>query len=66
MEDGDIAMDFFHGLDNARYASFKAEIINGLTAGSIAQPKDLNAMYLLAKQWLKMGEKSPYWTSNNV
>jgi len=52
-------MDFFHGLDNRRYASFKAEIINGLTAGSIVQPKDLNAMYLLANQWLKTAKSHP-------
>ena len=59
MEDGDVAMDFCHGLDNARYASFKAEIINGLTAGSITQPKDLNAMYLLANQWLRTAKSHP-------
>jgi len=53
MEDGDVAMDFFRGLDNARYSHFKTEIMNGLTAGSIKQPENLNAMYLLANQWLK-------------
>jgi hypothetical protein len=53
MEDQDVAMDFFRGLDNARYSQFKTEIMNGLTAGSIKQPDDLNAMYLLANQWLK-------------
>jgi hypothetical protein len=26
----DIAMDFFYGLDNGRYATFKATIINGI------------------------------------
>ena len=46
-------MDFFNGLDNGRYSSFKAEIINGLTAGSMKQPADLNEMYLLANQWLR-------------
>jgi len=59
MEDGDIAMDFFHGLDNARYVSFKPEIINALTAGSIVQPKDLNSMYLLTNQWLKTAKSHP-------
>ncbi len=38
-EDVDIVMDFFDGLDNGRYASFKAAIINGITAGSIDQPR---------------------------
>ena len=46
-------MDFFYGLDNGRYATFKATIINGITAGSIDQPENLNEMYLLAAQWLK-------------
>jgi hypothetical protein len=35
-------MDFFYGLDNGRYAAFKATIINGITAGSIDQPENLN------------------------
>jgi hypothetical protein len=50
MKDVDIAMDFFRGLDNGRYAGFKTEILNGLTAKSIVQPANLNAMYLLANQ----------------
>jgi len=58
MEDGDVAMDFFNRLDNGRYASFKAEIINGLTAGSIKQPADFNEMYLLANQWLKTAKRN--------
>jgi hypothetical protein len=46
-------MDFFDGLDNGRYAEFKKSILNGMTAGSVAQPASLNEMYLLANQWLK-------------
>ena len=57
MKDEDIAMDFFRGLDNGRYASFKTEIINGLTSKAVQQPKDLNAMFLLANQWLKLTTK---------
>jgi hypothetical protein len=54
MGDIDIAMDFFRGLDNGRYAGFKTEILNGLTAAKlITQPVNLNAMYLLANQWVK-------------
>ena len=52
-------MDFFKGLDNGQYSSFKAEIINGLTAGSIKQPEDLNALYLLANQWLTTTKSHP-------
>ncbi len=53
MGDVNTAMDFFHGLDSARYAGFKTEILNGLTAKSITQPANLDAMYLLANQWVK-------------
>jgi hypothetical protein len=49
----DVAMDFFDGLDNGRYADFKKSILNGMTAGSVMQPATLNEMYLLANQWLK-------------
>ena len=58
MEEKDIAMDFFEGLDNARYASFKTEIINSLTSKAIEQPQNLNEMYLLTNQWLKMTTKT--------
>ena len=57
MEEKDIAMDFFEGLDNARYATFKTEIMNSLTSKAIEQPKNLNEMYLLANQWLKTTTK---------
>ena len=50
-------MDFFEGLDNARYATFKTEIMNSLTSKAIEQPKNLNEMYLLANQWLKTTTK---------
>ncbi len=49
----DIAMDFFRGLDNAWYSTFKTDYINGLTSKAINPPKDLNKIYLLANQWLK-------------
>jgi hypothetical protein len=41
LDDLDIAMDFFQGLDNMRYATFKANYINGLTSKAINLPKDL-------------------------
>jgi hypothetical protein len=53
MTQPDIAMNFFDGLDNGRYAEFKKSILNGMTAGSVTQPATLNKMYLLANQWLK-------------
>ena len=45
MSEKDIAMDFFQGLDNARYAGFKKDILNNLTSKAIEQPKNLNEMY---------------------
>jgi len=53
LDEPDVAMDSFDGLDNARYAEFKKSIQNGMTAGSVTQPVTLNEMYLLANQWLK-------------
>jgi hypothetical protein len=49
----DVAMDFFDGLDNGRYADFKKSILNGMTTGSVTQPATLNEMYLMANHWLK-------------
>jgi hypothetical protein len=53
ISDPDVAMDFFRGLDNVRYATFKTEFLNGLTSGSIKKPKDLNTIFVMANQWLK-------------
>jgi len=47
----DIAIDFMYGLDNARYADFKAEIINDLQKGTLTtQVDDLNKIYILASR----------------
>mmetsp|Transcript_8512 Transcript_8512/g.12433 ORF Transcript_8512/g.12433 Transcript_8512/m.12433 type:complete len:143 (-) Transcript_8512:611-1039(-) len=59
MDDKDVAMDFFNGLDNARYATFKSETMNLLSSGAIKQPENLNAMYLLANQWVKPKTYAP-------
>jgi len=46
----DTAMDFLYGLDNNRYADFKAELVNDLQKGIFTQPKTLNEIYLLASR----------------
>jgi hypothetical protein len=47
----DVAINFMYGLDNARYADFKAEIMNNLQKGTITnQVDDLNKMYFLASR----------------
>jgi hypothetical protein len=53
MDDVDIAMDFFRGLDNARFAEFKTEILNGLTSKALTTLNKLNEMFQLANQWVK-------------
>jgi hypothetical protein len=46
----DTATDFLYGLDNNRYADFKAELVNDLQKGIFTQPKTLNEIYLLASR----------------
>jgi len=56
----DVAMDFMYGLDNGRYAEFKAEIVNDLQKGTLTtQIDDLNKMYILAgrRVVVKTGDK---------
>ncbi len=53
MEETDIALDFFDGLDNGSYAQFKADIYNGMAAESIKALADVNTVYKLAHQWVK-------------
>jgi hypothetical protein len=57
----DIAMDFMYGLDNTRYADFKAEIVSNMQKGALTtQIDDLNKMYILASRRVvvKTGDKS--------
>jgi hypothetical protein len=56
----DVAVDFMYGLDNARYAELKAEIVNDLQKGTLTtQIDDLNKMYILASRCVvvKTGDK---------
>ena len=57
LEDKDIAMDFFRALDNARYGTFKTDLMNNLTSKAVEAPENLNAMYVIASQWLKPNTK---------
>jgi len=58
LDDKDVAMDFFKGLDDARYGGFKTDFMNQLTLKTISPPENLNAMYLIANQWLKVNTKT--------
>jgi hypothetical protein len=60
--DEDIAMDFLYGLDNSRYAAFKAEIVNDLQKGTLtSQIANLNKMYILASRRVvvKTSDRTP-------
>jgi len=48
--DADVAMDFMYGLDNSRYAEFKAEVIDDMQKGSSISLDDLNKMYVVASR----------------
>jgi hypothetical protein len=50
LDDKDIAMDFMYGLDNSRYAKFKAEIVNDIAKDIMKEPDDLNVIYVLASR----------------
>mmetsp|Transcript_22454 Transcript_22454/g.32166 ORF Transcript_22454/g.32166 Transcript_22454/m.32166 type:complete len:142 (+) Transcript_22454:456-881(+) len=56
LSDKDKAFDFFDGLDQSRYAQFKTDVQNGMTAGSIDVDKALasvNKVYEVAANWIK-------------
>lgn len=52
-------MDFMYGLDNARYADFKADIVNDIAKEVMTQPKDLNTMYVLASRCVIVCSNQP-------
>jgi hypothetical protein len=57
-----VAMDFMYGLDNARWAGFKAEIVNDLTKGTLStQVDDLNKVHILPSHRVvvKTGKEIP-------
>jgi len=47
------AMDFFHGLDNARYGAFKMSMLNGWATKAVKPPKTANKIHMLAGSWVK-------------
>jgi hypothetical protein len=60
----DQAMDFFDGLDNGRYAQFKADIHNAMTSKTMTDPpKDVDAVYDMAANWVKTQSVQRHGTS---
>ena len=52
VDEEDVAMDFYRGLDNGRYTGFKTNLINGINSGAIEQPDTLNSMYTQSANYL--------------
>jgi hypothetical protein len=47
------AMEFFHGLDNAKYGVFKMSMVNEWATKAVKPPKTANEIYRLADSWVK-------------
>jgi hypothetical protein len=58
MADEDIAMDFFNGLDDARYGEFKTGLLNDMTKGTLGPPESLLDIYTMASRYLVRNSKS--------
>ena len=52
MNEEDIAMDFFEGLDDTRYGEFKTSYLNDLTMGTQTAPTHVNEIYTKASKYL--------------
>ena len=52
MNEEDITMDFFEGLDDTRYGEFKTSYLNDPTMGAPAAPKHVNEIYTKAPTYL--------------
>jgi hypothetical protein len=51
------ALDFFHGLDQARYAPFKTSMLNGWATKAFDPPSMVNDIYRIADAWVKPTSK---------
>jgi hypothetical protein len=53
----DQALDFFHGLDQGRYASFKTSMLNGWATKAFDPPGTTNDIYRIVGAWVKPAAK---------
>jgi hypothetical protein len=53
MEEKERAMEFFHGLDQGRYAVFKTNMLNGWAAGAFNPPDTINKIFRIVGSWVK-------------
>jgi hypothetical protein len=57
IEESDQALDFFHGLDPARYRAFKTSMLNGWATKAFAPPQTVNKIYRIAGTWVRPAPK---------
>jgi hypothetical protein len=53
----DQALDFFHGLDQGRYAQFKTSMLNGWATKAFDPPETPNNIYRITGVWVKLTSK---------
>ncbi len=53
IEEGEQALDFFHGLDPARYGAFKTSMLNGWATKAFNPPQTVNEIYRIAVLWVR-------------
>jgi hypothetical protein len=58
IKESDQAMDFFHGLDQAKYGEFKLNVQYRLAMKLMKPPQRVNKMYQLAEVWVKPNARS--------
>ena len=58
VKEPDQAMDFFHGLDDVKYAELQQNVKNGWAMKSMQPPKTVNEIYRLAGVWVKPTARS--------
>jgi hypothetical protein len=51
------ALDFFHGLDPSRYATFKTSMMNGWATQAFKPPVTVNEIHRIAGTWVKPSTK---------
>jgi hypothetical protein len=51
------ALDFFHGLDQGRYAAFKTSMLNGWATKAFDPPQTVNDIYRIAGTWVRPSSK---------
>jgi hypothetical protein len=52
VEESEQALDFFHGLDPARYGTFKTSMLNGWATKAFDPLQTVNEFYSIAGTWV--------------